>query len=319
MKVNFFFSLGAALAVCLGACTDDSVPSPAVNQGPLVPMTVTLDSIATKTGTGIINETSLGNGVSMGVFVEDAAGGNYDNNDSYKNLMYTSSTVDQVQKWTGTDVLLSATLGKAYAYYPYMSGVADFTAIPLDVTTDNDVLYATATGTINNASPNASFELKHALSLLSVDIVRNTYTGVGEVTAFSVKSALASATGSLNGKTGEITGFTGGGSEIADMGHPAALPQTLPTTDTKTVSRQLMIVPGGTGTADPLTFKVVMDGQTYTAQTQSAVTFEQNRHYKFSLHMNGTEMTLGSVTVTEWGAGNGEGDELHPELVVDNP
>ena len=111
---------------------------------------------------------------------------------SYNNIKYTSFTPDATQIWSGADILLSATAGKAYAYYPYADGTA-ITAIALNVANNDDVLYDASGVTVTNASPMATFQLNHALSLVTVDIVRNTYTGTGSVSAFSLKAKKASA------------------------------------------------------------------------------------------------------------------------------
>lgn len=312
MKKNLVFSLGVAFAALFGACSDDA-PAPAVNQGPLVSMTVSLDPIQTK-GTGVISGESLDNGVSIGVFVVDGTGSTYDSQ-SYNNIKYTSFTPDATQIWSGADILLSATAGKAYAYYPYADGTA-ITAIALNVANNDDVLYDASGVTVTNASPMATFQLNHALSLVTVDIVRNTYTGTGSVSAFSLKAKKASATGTLDATTGTISGFGGYNAYIDDP--LLTTPVTIPSADTRKITRQMMIVPGGSDeAADQVTFKVVMDGQTFTAQSTEAVTFLPNKHYKFSLNMNSTGMVLSQVTVEGWTSGNGDGETLTP--VIETP
>lgn len=70
---------------------------------------------------------------------------------------------------------------KVSAYYPYNVQYTDMTAIPVDITTQEDYMYGE--GGVSVEKPSAALVMKHALSLVRILIKKNDYTGDGMVEA----------------------------------------------------------------------------------------------------------------------------------------
>lgn len=205
--------------------------------------------------------------------------------------------------------MLSATEGKAYAYYPYSAGAAlDFTAIPIESATDPnqqvDYMYGNEATGLKNSNPTASFTMRHAMSIVNFTIAKGSYTGTGSITSVKMKGNTASNTGTMNAVAGTVTA-TNNGYEFVST---SAL--TLGSSSTG----KFIVVPSGE--TSKLDFKVVMDGQTYTASTTD-VKLKSGQVYKYTLTMNSTGLTVSQVAVTPWGdeqsLGSGDG-ELYVSL-----
>ena len=107
------------------------------------PLSISVSNfLETKVG-GVVSGSQFGDGASLGLFLtktaNDAA---YDTD--YSNIQYTSSTSGGNQVWTASSpILLTGTKANVYAYYPYNANYNDITAIPIDVTENKDVMWAT--------------------------------------------------------------------------------------------------------------------------------------------------------------------------------
>ena len=78
----------------------------------------------------------------IGLFLTATDGGNYDDQTSgCSNIKYS----DNGSGWTSdSPIMLSATEGKLYGYFPYSASVTDLTAIPVESSLDGtDYMYAT--------------------------------------------------------------------------------------------------------------------------------------------------------------------------------
>lgn len=80
---------------------------------------------------------------------------------------------------------------KVSAYYPYNVQYTDMTAIPVDITTQEDYMYGE--GGVSVEKPSAVLVMKHALSLVRILIKKNDYTGDGRVDAVTFGGVRLSA------------------------------------------------------------------------------------------------------------------------------
>ena len=80
---------------------------------------------------------------------------------------------------------------KVSAYYPYNVQYTDMTAIPVDITTQEDYMYGE--GGVSVEKPSAALVMKHALSLVRILIKKNDYTGDGMVDAVTFGGVRLSA------------------------------------------------------------------------------------------------------------------------------
>lgn len=261
------------------------------------------------TSRAIVEGKALPNDSQIGVSVVDNTGTAYQNQ-NYNNVIYTAAEEDGKQVWNTTaNVTLSGEEATLYAYYPYAAG-ADITAIPVDMTeTDQkDWMYATPVTGLSDGKSTAEVQLNHALTDLRLTFYKDTYSGAGEVTEFTIQSTGMAVGGTLNAKTGEIT-----------------LPATPVNTITRTAAFTLtdkasatpmdvMLIP--TGTEAPITVSVTVDGHTYSAST-TAFTLQKAKAYNYVMKLTSTGLEVTSVELTDWNEGLLDDATFEPEKPED--
>ena len=236
----------------------------------------------------IVTGTTFPANSEIGLTVAESAKTTYDGQ-TYNNLLYKLSS----GSWSSSSkVYLSNTAGTVYAYYPYSSSVTDITAVPIEASGDKDYMYAKTTATVSNTNPTATLGMAHAMAAVTVKMTKGTYTGAGSVTGLTWQSTSAAKSAKLNAKTGALANITGA-NEAFDSG----LTSTNKTTLAAQSQYLFLVVPAGTSGA--LSFTMNMDGQTYTAQS-AAVQLKAGYKYNYTLQMNGAQMTVSSVTITDW-------------------
>ena len=222
--------------------------------------------------------------------------GQYDGN-TYNNVEYHSNDGVIWGIKTGS-VLLSATEGTVYGYYPYSDAATNIKAVSISATDGKDYMYATPKTGVKNSNASVGLVMNHALSVVKFTINKastNGYTGTGNISSVKLEGATLASTGTMDITTGAVTATAG---ELT-YGTAMGLGDT----------GELFAVP--TGTESGIKFSVSMDGQTYTATTGN-VTLAQGQRYTYTLNMSSTGLTVSTVTVTPWGAeqpiGSGSGD-----------
>ena len=248
--------------------------------------------------------TTLAEGEIIGVSVTAADGGAYDGSTTgYLNVAYTGGVAGANQPWTGaSDILLSGTEGKAYAYYPYTAGT-DFTAIAVNVVDQKDWMYSGAGITVSDAASDVQFQLSHAQTALSVTVVRgDKYTGTGAVTAFTVTSDGLAKTGTLHAGTGAWSGVAGAGTAIS-IADPFTL--TVDDTSTPTVKESektlsYMLIPASTAVND-FVVNMTLDGKPYSATVGMEEAFTAGKVYKVNLNFDNNKLKVDQVVVlNDW-------------------
>lgn len=290
-NINKLYSL--AIAVLIGtSCTEDANFPQEQEMNNTLQIQASVNDYPEE-AKAIVTGNALASGSNIGVTFLNSSDGYYDSK-TYNNIKfnYNGST------WTGaSSILLSPTVGKVYAYYPWVSG-ANIAAIAMTASTKvasngTDYMYATPVSNITQTARTANLSMNHALSAVTITVKKGTYTGTGKVTAFTWKSATAGTSGTLNAKTGAITN-TAGGNTAFDSGLTTSSYLTIGSG----TSYQFMVVP--TGSAGTVTFSLTMDGQTYSATTSSSMTFAKGNNYTFTLTLDAKQMSLGGVTVSGW-------------------
>ena len=92
-----------------------------------------------------------------------------------------------------------------YAFYPYNSSVTSGKAIPVEMNSQTDYLYAKATS-ISYSSPNGKVTFNHALSILSFNIDKNVYSGKGMLKSIRIEGDDFYTEGTMDVSTGVISG-----------------------------------------------------------------------------------------------------------------
>lgn len=287
MKTKLF--LLGALTLLVAACQDE-LQQP-VNQamvGDLTPLSIQVVANPATKGVGKVSGTMLPSNSYIGLFLFDGNGdGNYDGI-NYKNRK--ALTVDGINwQFSPSDIMLSATEGTLYAYYPYDYYTYDLKAVGLKATSNTDYMFATSRSGVSNSNPDVVLTMNHALSLINFVIKKaaiNGYSGTGEITNVKIEGETVAAEGTM---------------DITNNGYISATPAPVfYSTDlslTGTNSGEVFAVP--TGTTSSVKFSVLMDGQVFTATTEP-VKLLQGHQYTYSLTMYNKGMTISQVTVNEW-------------------
>ena len=217
----------------------------------------------------------------------------YDSHE-YKNIYYSTTDGSTWAIDNTKSILLSATDGTVYAYYPYDVNVTDIEHISINATDGTDYMYAEPVSGIKNSNAAAQLTMKHALSVVKFTIQKatsNGYTGAGEITKVKLEGATMGSEGFMNIKTQAVNASAG------TMTYTSQL-KLNPADVSETNQAQVFAVP--TGTQSAIKFTVTMDGQDYTATTGD-VTLASGQQYSYTLNMSSTGLTVNTVTVTEWG------------------
>ena len=298
------FVLGAA-TLLLASCSNelDMPVDQAVMEGG-TPLSINvLANPDTKAIAGQVTETALPENSSIGITLVKTGSpdGKYDNQ-TYNNVEYHSADGAAWRIVSG-NVLLSATEGTVYGYYPYSVAATNIKEVPISATDGKDYMYAEPVAGIKNSNASVDLVMNHALSVVKFTIKKattNGYTGTGSISSVKLEGATLASSGTMDITTGTVAATAG---EL-----------TYGTTMSLGGSGELFAVP--TGSESGIKFSVSMDGQTYTATT-TPVTIEKGKQYAYTLNMSSTGLTVNTVTVTAWGApediGSGDG-QLVPDL-----
>ena len=179
----------SVLPLFLAACQTDKIPVPEkntdnteqtddtdqpedepedkpVNEELLLGLDATLKNMV-ESRKGVINAWQSGN--EIGLYTEN------------KNLKYTYDG----SKWIAAEQYEVQKEQTVYAYHPYTENV-DMPYVPVDLTRQEDVMYGQCIVTPD--FPTAKPEMKHALSLIRVKLLRDEYMGTGLVTDVTVRN-----------------------------------------------------------------------------------------------------------------------------------
>lgn len=188
MKIRDYMII-SALPLFLAACQTDKIPVPEkntdnteqtddtdqpedepedkpVNEELLLGLDATLKNMV-ESRKGVINAWQSGN--EIGLYTEN------------KNLKYTYDG----SKWIAAEQYEVQKEQTVYAYHPYTENV-DMPYVPVDLTRQEDVMYGQCIVTPD--FPTAKPEMKHALSLIRVKLLRDEYMGTGLVTDVTVRN-----------------------------------------------------------------------------------------------------------------------------------
>lgn len=92
-----------------------------------------------------------------------------------------------------------------YAVSPYDASYTKVDAIPVDMSKQVDLMYSGAAVTASPTTPTVKLTMKHALSLLTFNIVPVNYSGSGTLTNIKIDGENVYNTGTMDASTGKIT------------------------------------------------------------------------------------------------------------------
>ena len=211
--------------------------------------------------------------------------------DAYSNVCFTASGTGENQTWASDNVYLTSKNATLYSYYPY-SGDADASALNFETATQTDYMYGTPLTSVSSANPSANVYLNHALANLKISVVKGSYPGEGNISSVAVLSDGIATGGVFNAAqaTPDYSDFSGVGSAVV-----REVESKLGGTPV-----DVMVIP--TGTADAISFSVVVDGITFTSAS-SDITLQKGLSYSYTLKLNSTQMSIATSGVAQWGEG----------------
>ncbi len=258
------------------------------------------------------------------------------------NVMFTS---DGAGNWSSAEnYILNPLKAKVYGYYPYMSltdNTLPFSTIPVSITakagynSDTDYMFATPVESEANAVYNAnntiSLHMNHALAQISMLVYKENYNGDGNLTDFFIED-VTPGTGhilvntdpvdfTMNITNGSITGGIEGVIE-RNLSTPLVIGQAtadpkFPSDDLTELKAQVlakgvstMVVPTSTIGASEIKFSFVIDGNRYSVNNISSITWERGEQYIYTIKLSGTSLTISQVTIAQWES------ELADDLII---
>ena len=275
------------LSLALTSCKEELLTSPE----PIVDECEELVlSMSTATLTkGLIKDTQLPNGSSVGITIMDTYG--YYSGELYNNVEYTSRDEDGQQIWEAeSPIMLSAETGTLFAFYPFSESLDQISSIPLNTTsvTQVDYMYGVPV-TVNKDKRNATIVMKHALAAVKISYVRGTYTGAGKVTKVSFGGDCIGTSAYLDATDGSLYNITGKGAMIG----PGMNTKTL---STSLQESEIIVIPTG-GTKGKVV--ITIDGTDYTLEFED-IALRQGEITQFDITVDSGELSLSDITVSEW-------------------
>ena len=298
-----FLSLLLTTCAAFTACTNEVENT--VNEDS-VPLGLEVNVQGTETR-AIVEGTTLPDASLIGVAIKNNQGADYENK-GYTNVKYT---VTGSSCTSDTEIMLSATEAKVYAYYPYNEEVTDITAIPMtiaaDVAEQDDYMYATySSGIVSKLAPNVSLTMNHALSAVKIGIKKTSDETDYSIQKMTVKSGGMAKSGKMNAKDGSLTDFVGAGNEFSQN-------VTMDLTKEVQYLDEIYFIP--TGQAATVRFVATIGGTDYVV-VSNATTFEKGKVYTYTMSFDNETveqpLTLSSVNVTAYGSGDFGSGTLYP-------
>ena len=257
----------------------------------------------------LVEDTLLPDGSEIGIFVIDESGRTYDAN-TVANVKYTAAGEGDSQNWnTISDIMLSTTKATIQSYYPYDESVTDITAIPIEATSDvqKDWMWGTPTTDIDNTNNIAVITMNHALAAVKLNIKKENYPGIGNVSFVSFSSNGAGTSAVMNATNGEL-------SDIKGVGYTFESTEEF-TIGNETTSVSFIAVP--TNTAAPLALDFIVDGKHMKVQTAD-ITLLPGNIYECNLSINMSTLSLSKLNVTKWTVEQMENIEVNPYAPIVN-
>ncbi len=275
----------------------------------------------------IIDGTTFPDGSSIGVQVRKLGQSNYLAG-TLTNVKYTYAAAGTTWSTT-TPFYLTNVLGEVYAYYPYAivgDNKTAFSTIPVTIdatiTTgaEIDYMYATPLTGVNSVSnatgkEKATLVMKHAFSQISFYVYKTNYSGTGTLTQFKIEDAAATTfiKTSSTALTMDITDGTLAGGAKGTLDRTLTAPVTLtaiaPDANIATLKGQVnattLAVPTTAFAIGDIKFTFIIDGETYTATNNTAITWLPGKQYIYTAKLEGTGLIILSATITDWDTESG--------------
>ena len=293
----------AFLSLALGAasCTNESEQ---LTDSRTAPMSVQVANHIASRGlitTGTLPADDYGIGVTL---VNKSDKAPYDGQTDYANNQWKTANGTTWDIVEAANPNLTGTEGVAVAYYPYSSTVTSYEAIPVESASQTDYMYSGWSNDLTNASPEATFTMKHALAAVRVKLVASAnYTGDKSASAVTISSDGFMATASLDASTGILSSKDGAGAEHSQENLELTLDATGKDVD-------FLVIPADE--EDDINFIATIGGKQYAATVTPGEALAQGLIHTYTLTLSAAGMKVSTVEVTPWGDGQTGSSELKP-------
>jgi len=307
MKKFFFMALTAMFAFAFASCNDSDDVAATDEKSSLLSITTEISAQQSLLKSGPLSvfpeESKLSLWVTPGTL-----GTNY-NVGPYNNVLaeYKSG------KWELTpQVKLSETSATIYAFYPYSTSYTNGKDnMHIYHTNQVDYMYgvnAEGQEAINRANPNVRLRMKHALALLQFRIKKINYPGESKVTRIEVanntsKQELRSGA-SINIANGELSYLGNQFSPAVVENYNGIVTVTEETpTEEKDFANVMVLPVAQTAAAGNILIKFTIDDTVYIYYVPVNTTWKQGTKHIYNVTLNGTQLIIDDVIITEWTEG----------------
>lgn len=199
MWKNLIYIAGLALPLLMQSCSDDEPK----NGGGESDSNQVEVIITTQVETKVTVVTALDDGDEMNVYTKEY--GDLAAPDLEEDVKATNTG----GSWTLVPSVRIGEGGRAfiYAVSPYSADNTDPSAINVDISRQEDVLYSGSFVPVTYTTHTAQLNMKHALMLLTFNILKQGYTGKGVLQHLSVSGEQVYTSGTMNVSTGKIAGM----------------------------------------------------------------------------------------------------------------
>ena len=204
MKTNkSFYMFGLAFSLCLLSCGEDSPVEERKEAEKAITISTTVFTQANPT-------LDFVEGDAMNLFAKTYGSA------SAPNKIEDVKAVSREGSWSiEPEVMIGESENLfIYAYAPYTEGLEETAAIPVDVHSQQDVLYSGSYVPVSYRTNHAKLTMKHALTLVSFNISSQGYSGKGELQRFSIFGDEVYTSGVMSIDKGNVIGK---GKEVFEM------------------------------------------------------------------------------------------------------
>ena len=240
---------------------------------------------------GIVNGSQLPAGSSIGVTLVNMDGTAYDGV-GFNNLPYTAAGTGSSQTWSGSDISLSTTFGKAIAYHPYISGASGL-QVPIETASQADYMYSGWVEYLYNGAYKAGFNMKHAMTDVQLVVKSGTYTGPDELKSITVESPFFATSAVMSIEDGTLSSVSGTGADLTASFDDAEI-------STGGFVHDFLTIPDTGVSSGELKITVMVGTRKFVSVVAVDQAFKQGMSYQYNLSLHNTGMTLEGAGVVDW-------------------
>ena len=239
----------------------------------------------------IVNGSQLPAGSSIGVTLVNMDGTAYDGV-GFNNLPYTAAGTGSSQTWSGSDISLSTTFGKAIAYHPYINGASGL-QVPIETASQADYMYSGWVEYLYNGAYKAGFNMKHAMTDIQFVVKSGTYTGPAELKSITVESPFFATSAVMSIEDGTLSSVSGTGADLAASFDESEI-------SAEGFVHDFLTIPDATVASGELKIIVEIGTRKFVSVVAVSEAFKQGMTYQYNLSLHNTGMTLESAGVVDW-------------------